>query len=246
MRERPARLYGAGLQRRLELLPDGLDLGFVAGLALPVEREAIVGTARHDVDMQVRHALACAGAVGLHQIDARRLQLAHHRFGHALRAPGDRGQNLRRNDVERRPMALGDGKSVARIGRVDVHEGDRLFVVEQLEAGNLAGDDLAEDAGAVGRMAHRFISRIGKSLHNTQGGGLDMAAYDRIHPPGASGSGVAHRRLTTIPAASRSQVRSVMPRSRSLYFWILPFSVVGRSSTNSRKRGTAKYGMRFS
>ncbi len=36
------------------------------------------------------------------------------------------------------------------------------------------------------------------------------------------------------PAASRSHVLSVTPRSRSLYFWTLPLSVLGSSSMNSR------------
>ena len=40
--------------------------------------------------------------------------------------------------------------------------------------------------------------------------------------------------------ASRSQVFSVTPRSRSLYFCTLPLSVVGSSRTNSRYRGIAK------
>src|ERR1700746_752492 len=41
-------------------------------------------------------------------------------------------------------------------------------------------------------------------------------------------------------AVSRSQVFSVTPRSRSLYFCTLPLSVVGSSRTNSRYRGIAK------
>src|SRR5437868_1389037 len=40
--------------------------------------------------------------------------------------------------------------------------------------------------------------------------------------------------------ASRSQVFSVTPPSRSLYFCTLPLSVVGSSRTNSRYRGVAK------
>src|SRR6266446_3963341 len=41
-------------------------------------------------------------------------------------------------------------------------------------------------------------------------------------------------------AVSRSQVFSVTPRSRSLYFCTLPLSVVGSSRTNSRYLGIAK------
>ena len=45
-------------QRRLQLPVDRLDLGPVAGLGLPIERHIVVGPPRHDVDVQVRHALA--------------------------------------------------------------------------------------------------------------------------------------------------------------------------------------------
>ena len=48
---------------------------------------------------------------------------------------------------------------MAGIDRIDVHEGDGVVVLEELEARDLARDDLAEDAGAIGRMSHRGVSR---------------------------------------------------------------------------------------
>src|SRR5688572_24991305 len=47
-------------------------------------------------------------------------------------------------------------------------------------------------------------------------------------------------RLNFIPAASRSHVSAVRPRSRNLNFCTLPLSVRGNSPTNSTKRGIAK------
>jgi hypothetical protein len=60
-------------------------------------------------------------------------------------------------------VTLGDGQRMAGIDRVDVHEGDGRLVLEQLEARDLARDDLAEDAGPVGRMGHVSCSRIIRS-----------------------------------------------------------------------------------
>src|SRR6202042_3060281 len=79
------------------------------------------------------------------------------------RGPGDGRQHLGRNDVDGRPMALGNGQRMARVHRIDVHEGDGVLVLEQLEAGDLSRDDLAEDAVGVGRMAHCVFSKTAPS-----------------------------------------------------------------------------------
>ena len=102
-------------------------------------------------------------AVGLDQVHAGGPQFRHHRLGDPLRRLGHRGQHIGRDDVDGRPVALGDGECMARIHRIDVHEGDGVVVLEELEAGNLARDDLAEDAIGVGRMAHRAFSRMAAS-----------------------------------------------------------------------------------
>lgn len=51
--------------------------------------------------------------------------------------------------------------------------------------------------------------------------------------------------VTLYPAASRSQVWGVTPRSRRTFFCGRPTRVLGRSSTNSTYRGTAKKGRFF-
>jgi hypothetical protein len=51
--------------------------------------------------------------------------------------------------------------------------------------------------------------------------------------------------VTLYPAVSRSQVWGVTPRSRRTFFCGRPTRVLGRSSTNSTYRGTAKKGRFF-
>jgi hypothetical protein len=54
-------------------------------------------------------------------------------------------------------MRLRDHQGVPVMDRVDVHEGECLGILEQLEARDLAGDDLAEDAVGV-RGHHRLLN----------------------------------------------------------------------------------------
>ena len=72
------------------------------------------------MDVQVRDALPGAFAVSLKQVHAVRLQFANHGLGDTLCGLRNGGQHLGWNDVDHRPVALGDCQRVARIDRVDV------------------------------------------------------------------------------------------------------------------------------
>jgi len=132
----------------------GLDLRHVARLGVPVDRQAVTLPARQDVDMQVRHALRRARAVGLDQVDAVGRQGLVHRLRYTLRRLRDGAQHVGGDVVHGRPVALGDGERMALVGRIDVHEGDGVVVLIQAEARDRAGDNLAEDAIRISRMRH--------------------------------------------------------------------------------------------
>ena len=90
----------------------------------------------------------------------------------------------------------------------------------------------------------RYVSRSSPQRSATRSGAASPAAASMCSTVGKI-CGIAgvmvpksctqgHGRLRGPRAASRSQVLSVTPRSRNLYFCTLPLSVLGSSLTNSR------------
>jgi hypothetical protein len=124
-------------------------MGGVAGLRLPIEQQHVLGAARDDVQVEMPDRLAGALAIRLHQIDALGFDRGVDRARHPGRGARGRGEGLGRDVEHRRVMRLRDHQAMPVMHRVDVHEGQCLGVLEQLEARDRAGDDLAEDASGI-------------------------------------------------------------------------------------------------
>src|SRR5213594_1706266 len=136
-----------GCPEALPRLHDGLA---VARHRRPVEALAVVGPARNQVQVEVRHRLEGGGAVGLQQVQAIRLERLPDR---QRDPPGRHRRRLEVLDVdleERRRVALRHHEAVAGAQRIDVHEGERALVLVDPHRGDLAVPDLAEHA-----VAHR-------------------------------------------------------------------------------------------
>ncbi len=81
-------------------------------------------------------------------------------------------------------------QSVTLVGRIDIHEGQRVSVFMNLEAGNFAGNDLAENAillcahqGLFSIRAAFFVYRtLAASLESS---GNSSATVSGANPPGA-------------------------------------------------------------
>src|SRR5215471_17121878 len=113
---------------------------------LPVEPLAVVGPARDQVKVKVRHRLERGRAVGLEQVQA----VGRERL---LDRPGDPlGRCDRSAQVgwirleERGGVPPGHDETVAGIDRVDVHERERALVLVDLHRRDLPVADLAEHA----------------------------------------------------------------------------------------------------
>ena len=122
------------------------DLAHVARLDAPVELELVAEAARDDVEVEMPHRLRRALAIGLHEVDAVGGKCPAHALRHLLRGGDGVSEPFRRQVEQAGRMVFRDDQRVARVGGVDIHEGQRAVILEQFEARDVAGDDLAEDA----------------------------------------------------------------------------------------------------
>jgi hypothetical protein len=102
------------------------------------------------VDVQVEHGLPRRCAVELRDDDPVRFQGRRRRLRHALHALHQRPAPLRRQFQEvARAHTLRDHQRVPARLREDVHERQRLVVLEHLHGGKVAAEDFREDVVVV-------------------------------------------------------------------------------------------------
>ena len=112
--------------------------------------------ARDDMDVEVEHGLAGGGAVelldqhafGAHRLLDLRRELLHHRH--------QSGERVRLDVEQIARLLLGDDQCVAFRARHDVEEGERVLVLVDLVAGDLAAQDLGEDVIRIVGHANRI------------------------------------------------------------------------------------------
>jgi hypothetical protein len=104
------------------------------------------------VDVEVKHHLAAGAFVELLDGDAVGTERLHAGLGDLLRHHRDMAEHVRRHVEDIAGRGLGQNEGVARSPGHDVEEGERLVVLIDLVAGQLAAQDLGEDVvGVVGR-----------------------------------------------------------------------------------------------
>ncbi len=123
------------------------DAGRIARIASrPVERELIAFSPRKHVHMEVHDRLPRGHPVRLNQTEPRGPECLPNCQAYPDQGSGYRGE-LRRRHVENGwTMRFRDHETVAVIGRVEVHEGQRVVVLKQPPTGGSPGDDRAENA----------------------------------------------------------------------------------------------------
>ena len=126
------------------------DVVHVARRRRPGQPQRVARVARDDVHVEMKHRLPGGRPVGLQEVDAVGTQLLHGARGDPLRRRGDRLEVLGIDLVHVARMRARDDERVAARRRVDVHEGERALVLRDDRRGDLAGDDLAEQAVGIG------------------------------------------------------------------------------------------------
>src|SRR5260370_42298833 len=121
-------------------------MGHVAGRQRPFDQEPVAGPRRQHVDVEMADRLGGARSVRLDEVEAVGLDRRIDGLGQPDGGPRDGFHGPGCDLEDARVVRLGDYEAVPVMDRIDVHEGERVGVLEQLEARHRAGDDLAEDA----------------------------------------------------------------------------------------------------
>ena len=99
--------------------------------------------------VEVIDALSRSVSTALHEVNAFGLQCGLNCKRHPARAARHRCHRLFADRVQVARVLLGDHQTMPIVGRIDVHESERLLVFKHLEARNIAADYLAENAIAL-------------------------------------------------------------------------------------------------
>src|SRR4051794_19347329 len=96
--------------------------------------------------MEMLHRLIGARSICLDQVQARRRQHLVNRPSNSDHRTRDCGKCLVSDIKESGVVLLGEDETMPVVSWKDVHDGERVFVLQKLEACALPKNDLAEDA----------------------------------------------------------------------------------------------------